>query len=162
LYVSSIFCSPVPRLDPRVQNVAEAQAAIAEARQCHAKRRSYRIITPYDAQRAILETNLKAAKIPWENKVFCVDSFQGQCIALSHQRILSVSLYVGNEDDYIILSTVRSEKIGFLADVRRVNVMLSRCRKGMVVCTNRTFLQGEAKDSLVGLLASEIGPSAWK
>ncbi|KAJ7273061.1 P-loop containing nucleoside triphosphate hydrolase protein [Mycena rebaudengoi] len=115
-------------------NVAEAQAAIAEARRCHAKRRSYRIITPYDAQRAILETNLKAAKIPWENKVFCVDSFQG------------------NEDDYIILSTVRSEKIGFLADVRR----------GMVVCTNRTFLQGEAKDSLVGLLASEIGPSAWK
>ncbi|KAJ6576605.1 P-loop containing nucleoside triphosphate hydrolase protein [Mycena vulgaris] len=124
-------------------NVAEAQAAIAEARQYHAKGRSYRILTPYDAQRAILETNLKAAKIPWENKVFCVDSFQG------------------NEDDYVILSTVRTEKIGFLAEVRRVNVMLSRCKKGMVICTNRTFLQGAAKDSLVGLLASEMGESTW-
>ncbi|KAJ6576608.1 P-loop containing nucleoside triphosphate hydrolase protein [Mycena vulgaris] len=124
-------------------NVAEAQAAIAEARQYHARGRSYRILTPYDAQRAILETNLKAAKIPWENKVFCVDSFQG------------------NEDDYVILSTVRTEKIGFLAEVRRVNVMLSRCKKGMVICTNRTFLQGAAKDSLVGLLASEMGESAW-
>ncbi|KAJ7475941.1 P-loop containing nucleoside triphosphate hydrolase protein, partial [Mycena latifolia] len=124
-------------------NVAEAQAAVAEARQCHAKGRSYRIITPYDAQRAMLETTLKTAKIPWENKVFCVDSFQG------------------NEDDFVILSTVRTEKIGFLAEQRRVNVMLSRCKKGMVICTNRTFLQGVAKDSLVGLLASEIGPTAW-
>ncbi|KAJ7707601.1 AAA domain-containing protein, partial [Mycena rosella] len=124
-------------------NVAEAQAAIVEARQCHAKGRSYRILTPYDAQRAILETNLKTAKIPWENKVFCVDSFQG------------------NEDDFIIISTVRTDKIGFLAEARRMNVMLSRCKKGMVICTNRTFLQGVAKDSLVGLLASEIGASAW-
>ncbi|KAJ7104047.1 P-loop containing nucleoside triphosphate hydrolase protein [Mycena belliarum] len=104
-------------------NVAEAQAAIAEARKYHAKGQSYRIITPYDAQRSILESTLKAAKIPWENKVFCVDSFQG------------------NEDDYVILSVVRTENIGFLAEQRRVNVMLSRCRKGMVICTNRTFLQ---------------------
>ncbi|KAJ7126882.1 P-loop containing nucleoside triphosphate hydrolase protein [Mycena epipterygia] len=125
-------------------NVAEAQAAIAEARIHHAKGRSYRIITPYDAQRAILESTLKAAKIPWENKVFCVDSFQG------------------NEDDFIIISIVRTaENIGFLAEQRRVNVMLSRCKKGMVIFTNRTFLQGAAKESLVGLLASEMGPNAW-
>ncbi|KAJ7170756.1 AAA domain-containing protein [Mycena crocata] len=124
-------------------NVAEAQAAIAEARVCYSKGRSYRILTPYDAQRGILEQTLKAAKIPWENKVFCVDSFQG------------------NEDDYMIISIVRTERIGFLAEQRRVNVMLSRCKKGMVICTNRTFMQGAAKGSLVGLLASEIGPSAW-
>ncbi|KAJ7455351.1 P-loop containing nucleoside triphosphate hydrolase protein [Mycena galericulata] len=124
-------------------NVAEAHATIAAARECHESGRSYRILTPYDAQRALLEATLKAAKIPWENKVFCVDSFQG------------------NEDEYILVSTVRTERIGFLAEERRVNVMLSRCKKGMTICTNRAFLEGAAKDSLVGRLASEMGESAW-
>ncbi|KAJ7903468.1 AAA domain-containing protein [Mycena olivaceomarginata] len=124
-------------------NVAEAKAAIAEAREYYDKNKSYRIITPYDAQRALLESTLKAAKIPWENKVFCVDSFQG------------------NEEDYIILSIVRTEKIGFLAEPRRVNVMLTRCKRGMVVCASRAFVEGPAKESLVGLLAAELGDSAW-
>ncbi|KAJ7475950.1 hypothetical protein FB451DRAFT_1557783 [Mycena latifolia] len=91
----------------------------------------------------MLETALKASKLPWEDKVFCVDSFQG------------------NEDDYIILSIVRTEKIGFLSEPRRVNVMLSRCKKGMKICTSRAFVEGKAKKTLLGLLASGIGPSAW-
>ncbi|KAK7033215.1 regulator of nonsense transcripts 1 [Favolaschia claudopus] len=126
-------------------NVAEAKAAIAEARRYYEKGESYRIITPYDAQRSLLENTLKAAKIPWENKVFCVDSFQG------------------NEDDYIILSVVRSaDNVGFLAELRRVNVMLTRCKRGMIVCANRAFIEGAAKDSLVGLLAAELGgDDAW-
>ncbi|KAF7374796.1 Regulator of nonsense transcripts 1 [Mycena sanguinolenta] len=124
-------------------NTEEANAAITEAREYYKHGKSYRIITPYDAQRALLESKLKAAKIPWENKVFCVDSFQG------------------NEDDYVVLSVVRTEKIGFLAEVRRVNVMLSRCKRGMVICASRAFVEGAAKASLVGLLAAEIGDSAW-
>ncbi|KAF8206300.1 AAA domain-containing protein, partial [Mycena galopus ATCC 62051] len=105
--------------------------------------KSYRIITPYDAQRALLESKLKTEKIPWENKVFCVDSFQG------------------NEDDYIVLSIVRTEMIGFLAELRRVNVMLTRCRRGMVIIASREFIEGAAKSSLVGLLAAEMGNDAW-
>ncbi|KAJ7707594.1 AAA domain-containing protein [Mycena rosella] len=124
-------------------NIAEVSAAITEARKCNARGQSYRIITPYDAQRGKLETALHAAKLPWEDKVFCVDSFQG------------------NEDDYIIISIVRTEKIGFLAEQRRVNVMLSRCKKGMRICTSRAFVEGNAKDSLVGLLAKSLGPGAW-
>ncbi|KAJ7773405.1 P-loop containing nucleoside triphosphate hydrolase protein [Mycena metata] len=124
-------------------NVAEAKAVIVEAREYHEKGRSYRIITPYDAQRALLEAELKLAEIPWENKVFCVDSFQG------------------NEDDYIIISAVRTRKIGFMAEVRRVNVMLTRCKKRMVIFTNRGFVEGAAKESLVGKLAAEIGAGAW-
>ncbi|KAJ6609214.1 hypothetical protein B0H10DRAFT_2065077 [Mycena sp. CBHHK59/15] len=54
----------------------------------------------------------KTANIPWQDKVFRVHSFQG------------------NEDDFIV-STVRTEKLGFLAESRRVNVMLSRCKKGL-------------------------------
>jgi regulator of nonsense transcripts 1 len=145
------------------QNVAEAQAAVVEARFYHKNRRSYRIITPYDAQRALLESTLKAAKIPWENKVFCVDSFQGKCHLTAHryEQVLILLRRAGNEDDYIILSTVRTERIGFLAEVRRVNVMLTRCKKGMVICTNRAFLEGAAKESLVGLLAAKMGGEAW-
>ncbi|KAJ7707595.1 P-loop containing nucleoside triphosphate hydrolase protein [Mycena rosella] len=114
-------------------NFAEVSAAIAEARKCIARGRSYRIITPYDAQRGKLEAALQSAKLPWEDKVFCVDSFQG------------------NEDDYIIISIVRTEKIGFLAEQRR----------GMRICTSRAFVEGNAKDSLVGLLAKSLGPGAW-
>lgn len=44
------------------------------------------IITPYDAQRAAIQANLKATNLPWQ-EVYNVDSFQGlipshQCVAL--------------------------------------------------------------------------------
>ncbi|KAF7336716.1 Regulator of nonsense transcripts 1 [Mycena venus] len=125
-------------------NEAEIWAVMLEARKCVNKGRSYRIITPYDAQRGRIEAALKKENIPWEDKVFCVDSFQG------------------NEADYIILSIVRTEKIGFLAAQRRVNVMLTRCKMGMKICTSRRFVEGAAKDTLVGRLASEIGQRAWE
>ncbi|KAJ6513128.1 P-loop containing nucleoside triphosphate hydrolase protein [Mycena sanguinolenta] len=116
-------------------NNAEIRAAIRTARECEYAGRSYRIITPYDAQRGKIEAALKSEKPPlaWQDKVFCVDSFQG------------------NEDDYIVLSVVRTEKIGFLADARR----------GMVILTSRAFVEGVAKCTLIGLLASDIGPGAW-
>lgn len=41
---------------------------------------SFRIITPYDAQRSLIENSLKAANLPHANKCFNVDSFQGQFI----------------------------------------------------------------------------------
>ncbi|KAF7374795.1 Regulator of nonsense transcripts 1 [Mycena sanguinolenta] len=126
-------------------NKAEIRAAISAARECENAGKSYRIITPYDAQRGRIEEALKNEKPPlaWQDRVFCVDSFQG------------------NEDDYIVLSVVRTEKIGFLAEVRRVNVMLTRCKKGLVILTSRAFVEGVAKRTLVGLLASDIGPGAW-
>jgi AAA domain len=59
------------------QNLKEAQVAVAIARRCAAKGRSFRIITPYDAQRSMIEKSLKVEKLPWENKCFNVDAFQG-------------------------------------------------------------------------------------
>jgi len=37
----------------------------------------FRIITPYDAQRNLIEKELKAKGLEWEDKCFNVDSFQG-------------------------------------------------------------------------------------
>ncbi|CCM01391.1 uncharacterized protein FIBRA_03442 [Fibroporia radiculosa] len=124
-------------------NDAEAHAIEFIATKLHKQSKAFRIITPYDAQRNLLENRLRAVGIPWENKCFNVDSFQG------------------NEEEYIIVSVVRSEKIGFLSNVRRTNVMLSRCKTGMIICSSRAFLQGKASSTLMGKLATEWGANSW-
>ncbi|KAL4249785.1 hypothetical protein ABKN59_007614 [Abortiporus biennis] len=124
-------------------NFGERDAVLHLAKKYHAEAKSYRIITPYDPQRSILEDALKNEGLPWEDKCFCVDSFQG------------------NEDDYIIISVVRSGHVGFLKNPQRSNVMLSRCKKSMVICSSRAYLNGAASSTLVGKLAEEWGESAW-
>jgi hypothetical protein len=61
---------------------------------------------------------------------------------------------VGNEEDYIIISLVRTRDLGFLQDKRRMNVMLSRCKRGMVIFTNKAYIEKYAgpEKSLVGKL----------
>jgi hypothetical protein len=68
---------------------------------------------------------------------------------------------VGNEEEHIIISVVRTDKVGFLKNIRRTNVMLSRCKRSMVICTNRAFLHGIAASSLMGTLATVLGEQAW-
>ncbi|KAE9410149.1 hypothetical protein BT96DRAFT_806066, partial [Gymnopus androsaceus JB14] len=93
------------------------------------------IITPYDAQRSFIQKQLKQEGLPWED-VFNVDSFQG------------------NEADYVLISVVRSSHVGFLFLWQRMNVMLTRCRRGMVVVSSKSFLQGVARDTLVGKISA--------
>jgi len=125
------------------QNAEEVDAVVRVARKFNKEGRHFRVITPYDAQRALIERELKRENLPWENKCFCVDSFQG------------------NEDDHIIISVVRSDKVGFLSNLRRSNVMLSRCKKSMTICTSKKYLRGKAKGTLLGQLAAEWGDKAW-
>ena len=149
-----------PQADNGLQNLQEVAVVIKIARQLTRRRKSFRIITPYDSQRSILEKGLKDAKLPWEDKCFNIDAFQGFCV-LSTLFAVCVDgfLFSGNEDDYIIISVVRSEKLGFLTDERRVNVMLTRCKIGMIICSSRTFLQGPAAHTLVGKMFANFGRS---
>lgn len=64
---------------------------------------------------------------------------------------------VGNEEDYIIISLVRSRDLGFLQDKRRMNVMLSRCKRGMVIFSSKTYIDKDAgaDKSLIGKLICE-------
>ncbi|KAI6038723.1 hypothetical protein EDC04DRAFT_2692734 [Pisolithus marmoratus] len=39
--------------------------------------------------------------------------------------------------------------------------MLTRCKKTMVICTSRAFIQGPAASTLIGQLATALGPQAW-
>ncbi|KAJ7593254.1 P-loop containing nucleoside triphosphate hydrolase protein [Mycena floridula] len=58
-------------------NTKEVSFATMIARRLEKSGKSYRIITPYDPQRALLEKSLKDEKLCWEDKCFNVDSFQG-------------------------------------------------------------------------------------
>jgi len=125
------------------QNVEEANCVVRIAKRYHKENKAYRIITPYDAQRSLIENALKREGVPWEDRCFNVDSFQG------------------NEEDHIIISVVRSEKVGFLNNRRRSNVMLSRCKQSMVICTKRTFISEKASSTLLGTLCNRWGEQAW-
>ena len=85
--------------------------------------------------------------------------FFAEAEAFAHRTVLTPNS--GNEEDHIIISVVRTEKIGFLANRRRSNVMLSRCKQSMYICTNRGYLSNKAKSTLLGELAQQWGPKAW-
>lgn len=61
---------------------------------------------------------------------------------------------VGNEADYVILSSVRTQQAGFLNSRHRMNVALTRCRMGMVVVTNKRFLRSAGSNTLLGQLCN--------
>ncbi|KAK6089807.1 hypothetical protein P3W45_001155 [Vairimorpha bombi] len=74
------------------------------------------IITPYSAQSVLLRSRLDDCI-----EVKTVDGFQGR------------------EKDFIILSLVRSNNMsefGFLDDYKRLNVAITRCKKGLIVVGN--------------------------
>jgi regulator of nonsense transcripts 1 len=126
-------------------NRKEVKAITRLAHHLQEENKSFRIITPYDAQRGALEEALRDEDLNWEDKCFNVDSFQG------------------NEDHVIIISVVRSKALGFLSSMRRTNVMLTRCQRAMYIVSSRAFLEGKGADSLVGRMAAELGnrPGAW-
>jgi regulator of nonsense transcripts 1 len=133
------------------QNLGECQTIFHIATMLQAKNKRFRIITPYDAQRSMIEEYLKQNDLEWEDKCFNVDSFQGSF----SQHIFVTIIYMfmtGNEEDYIVISLVRSTALGFLADLRRTNVMLTRCKKGMIICTSQKFMKRAGCESLVGSL----------
>jgi len=81
-------------------------------------RLSLNIITPYSSQCALIRR-----MVPDHTDVNTVDSYQGR------------------EADIVIISTVRSKRLGFTDDARRINVSLTRARQGMVVIGHAPTLQ---------------------
>ena len=80
------------------------------------------VIVPYLAQKALVQKNIKLPGL-WVNTV---EGFQG------------------HEKDFIVISTTRSNtvgSIGFLDDERRMNVMLTRAKQGLVVVGDKHTLK---------------------
>jgi superfamily I DNA and/or RNA helicase len=85
------------------------------------------ILTPYTAQRDLLKK------------------------ALPNHTITSIDGFQGREADIIIFSTVRSNlhcSIGFLNDLRRLNVAITRAKTGLILIGNRATLLGQAADDV--------------
>lgn len=110
----------------------------------------FRVIVPYTGQRDYVENMLKTAALPWKDRVFTIDSFQGQ------------------ESETVIISLVRDgmdmdgHTQGFLSNERRTNVLLSRTKQHMYIFSSRRFLEGKGSDTLVGQLAELVGESRWR
>ena len=133
----------------------EVHMVVRVARRYHQLKLHFCIITFYDPQRAAIINALENEDLP-SDCVYNVDSFQGMWRrsprSISPNR--RSTWVTGNEADYVILSSVRTKQPGFLKSQPRMNVALTRCRKGMVVVTDKSFLQGAGRSTLLGQLCS--------
>ncbi|PWN49755.1 hypothetical protein IE53DRAFT_317083 [Violaceomyces palustris] len=115
------------------------------------KEKKFSILTPYDAQRSLIEEKLRKENLPSLDAVFNIDTFQGR------------------ESPIILISLVRTgERIGFLNNQRRANVCLTRTKDQMIVVTSKSFLfpkrdvgANGIRESLFSKLAMQGGPSVW-
>ncbi|GBE59511.1 AAA family protein, putative [Babesia ovata] len=108
--------------------VAIVLKSIMEARDV--KESQIGILTAYDAQKWMLK-----------RKINQIDAVKGQAIEID-----SVDGFQGKEKDLIIFSAVRSnlqKDVGFLRDPRRMNVMLTRARRGLIVIADKYTIMND-------------------
>jgi len=87
------------------------------------------VLTPYQAQRNEILRALREAGLWSDINSISIDTIDG---------------YQGMERDLVLFSATRSNSersIGFLADSRRMNVMLTRARRGVIVFGNAETLR---------------------
>jgi superfamily I DNA and/or RNA helicase len=99
-----------------------------------AQQHSIAVLTPYSRQAELLKRGLGH---------------------LNHVEVSSIDGFQGREADIAIFVTVRGKfyhEIGFLKDLRRMNVVLTRARAGVIVIRHRethTGGSGEEQSTLV-------------
>uniref|UniRef100_A0AAF5HZ24 Protein-tyrosine-phosphatase n=1 Tax=Strongyloides stercoralis TaxID=6248 RepID=A0AAF5HZ24_STRER len=105
------------------QNIAEAEYSVTlfkYLRLLGYPAEKITILTTYNGQAHLIREI-------WRRR--CGDSkFYG-----SPNKIATVDVFQGQQNDYIILSLVRTENVGYLRDVRRFIVAMSRARLGLYV-----------------------------
>lgn len=121
-------------------------------------RYSIGIITPYSEQLTLLRQACRSSNLPVDmidhksaalKKAVTGTTAESTLAAASNSKIRfevdlnTVDGFQGQEKDFIIISTVRAnddKSIGFLSDIRRMNVALTRARYGMYVIGSRKTL----------------------
>lgn len=67
------------------------------------------------------------------NEITKQDFHSNASSVLSRDQVTTVDRYQGQQNDYIILSLVRTKTVGHIRDVRRLVVAMSRARLGLYV-----------------------------
>ena len=119
------------------------------------------IITTYNGQKNLIRDVLAAR---------CLNPFFGR-----PAKVSTVDKFQGQQNDYILLSLVRTESVGHLRDVRRLVVALSRARLGLYVFGRRslfenclelvtvfTQLTSKAPDGKLELVTGESWPTTGR
>ncbi|PKS06800.1 hypothetical protein jhhlp_006875 [Lomentospora prolificans] len=114
-----------------IQNLGEAEYAVAiyqYMRLLGYPAKKITILTTYAGQRALVMDVLghRCAKHP----AFGMPG-----------AVATVDKYQGEQNDYIILSLTRTRKVGYLRDVRRMTVALSRARLGLYVLGRKEIFE---------------------
>ncbi|KAI4255636.1 MAG: hypothetical protein LQ352_002481 [Teloschistes flavicans] len=89
------------------------------------------ILTTYAGQRALIR------EILMKN---CVEQGRDRLFGLP-RIVTTVDKYQGEQNDYVILSLVRTIRIGYLRDIRRLTVALSRARLGLYILGRRAVFE---------------------
>ena len=91
------------------------------------------VITPYSSQVRLIRRTLKERKVLRDAGLHLVE-------------VSSVDGFQGREKEVIIFSSVRAnfdKNVGFLADWRRMNVMMTRAKRGLIVIGNPSTLHSD-------------------
>jgi len=112
--------APMPHF---YQNLAEAEYVVATY--------MYMVLLGYPAEKISILTTYNGQKF------LIRDIINQKCswnpIFKKPAKITTVDKYQGQQNDYILLSLVRTESIGHLRDIRRLTVAMSRARFGLYV-----------------------------
>ncbi|KAL1311234.1 hypothetical protein AAFC00_001424 [Neodothiora populina] len=114
-----------------IQNLGEAEYAVAlfmYMRLLGYAAEKITILTTYAGQRALVKDVL--AHRCKGNRLFGMPG-----------KISTVDKYQGEQNDYIILSLTRTSRPGYLRDIRRLTVALSRARLGLYILGRRAVFE---------------------
>ncbi|KAK1750649.1 hypothetical protein QBC47DRAFT_393152 [Echria macrotheca] len=114
-----------------IQNLGEAEYAVAiyqYMRLLGYPAAKISILATYAGQRALIKDVLahRCAK----NPIFGLPRI-----------VTTVDKYQGEQNDYIILSLTRTSRVGYLRDIRRLTVALSRARLGLYILGRREIFE---------------------
>jgi intron-binding protein aquarius len=132
-----------------VQNLGEAEYAVAifqYMRLLGYPGDKITILTPYVGQRALIRDVLtRRCK---DNPIFGMPKL-----------VTTVDKYQGEQNDYIILSLVRTKRVGYLRDIRRMTVAFSRARLGLYVLGRREVFEScfELQEAFKRLMSTGSG-----
>lgn len=151
-YQSKGELEPSPNL---FQNLGEAEYAVllySYFRLLGYPRDKITILTMYAGQKFLIEEILKqrcgSSKIASDEP--------GKAFLFGHPRVSTVDNFQGQESDYVILSMVRTKRLGYIRDIRRMTVAVSRAKLGLYILGNVKLFKSVVEPKLQQMFAKLI------